>query len=97
VEAVHAMLHDQRLLKFLWTEATNTTVYVQNQCPHQALGSKTPEEMFTNKKLDVSHFRILEALYIFMCRKRKGINWVHLERKGSSWAMEKILRAIESM
>ena len=39
----------------------------------------------------------LEALYIFMYQKRKGINWVHLERKESSWAMEKILRAIESM
>jgi len=34
VEVVHAMLHDQRLPKFLWAEAANTAVYVQNQCPH---------------------------------------------------------------
>ena len=39
----------------------------------------------------------LEALYIFMCRKRKGINWVHLERKESSQAIVKILRTLESM
>eukprot|EP00253_Pinus_taeda_P030289 PITA_30289 len=39
MEAVCAMLHDQRLLKFLWVEAANTAVYIQNQCPHQALGS----------------------------------------------------------
>ena len=39
MEAVRAMLHDQRLPKFLWAETTITTVYVQNQCPHQALGS----------------------------------------------------------
>eukprot|EP00253_Pinus_taeda_P009512 PITA_09512 len=30
MEAVWAMLHDQRLLKFLWAEAANTVVYVQN-------------------------------------------------------------------
>jgi len=42
VEAVHAMLHDQGLPKFLWVEAANTTVYVQNRCCHQALDSKTP-------------------------------------------------------
>ena len=30
VEAAHAMLCDQGLLKFLWGEATNTAVYIQN-------------------------------------------------------------------
>jgi len=30
MEVVWAMLHDQRLLKFPWAEAANTTVYVQN-------------------------------------------------------------------
>jgi len=30
VEVVRAMLHDQRLLKFLWDETTNTIIYVQN-------------------------------------------------------------------
>jgi len=30
VEVVHAMIHDQRLPKFLWAEATNNPIYVQN-------------------------------------------------------------------
>ena len=30
VETVRAMLHDQVLPKFLWAEAANTAVYVQN-------------------------------------------------------------------
>eukprot|EP00253_Pinus_taeda_P014774 PITA_14774 len=30
MEAVRAMLHDQRLPKFLWAKAANTAVYVQN-------------------------------------------------------------------
>lgn len=30
VEYARAMLHDQSLTKFLWVEAANTAVYVQN-------------------------------------------------------------------
>jgi hypothetical protein len=33
-------------------------VYVQNRLSHSALGLKTPEEMFTGKKPDVSHLKI---------------------------------------
>ena len=65
VEVICAMLHDQRLLKFLWAEAVNIAVYVQNRCPHQALGSKTPEEIFTGKKPNVSHFRIFGSPVYF--------------------------------
>jgi len=53
MEVVRAMLHDQRLPKFLWAEAANTAVYVQNQCPHQPLGSNTPEENFTASQREV--------------------------------------------
>jgi len=55
VEVAHAMLHDQKFPKFLWGEATNVVVYVQNRVPHQALDNKTPEEVFTGVKPDVSH------------------------------------------
>lgn len=65
MEAVCAILHDQRLPKFLWAEAANAAVYVQNRCPHQALGSKTLEEMFAGKKPDVSHFRIFGSPVYF--------------------------------
>ena len=52
------MLHDQSLPFFLWAEACSTAVYLQNRSPHRVLGSKTPEEVFTGKKPDVSRFRI---------------------------------------
>ena len=58
VEATCAMLCDQGLLKFLWGEAANIVVYVQNRCPHSDLDSKTPEEVFSSKKPDVSHPRV---------------------------------------
>jgi hypothetical protein len=47
---------------FLWVEACNTVVFIQNKCLHKVLGRATPEEAFTGKKLDVSHFRIFGRL-----------------------------------
>jgi hypothetical protein len=42
----------------LWAEAAMAVVYVQNRLSHSALGFKTPEEMFTAKKPEVSHLKI---------------------------------------
>jgi len=65
------MLHNQSFLKFLWAEAANIFAYVQNGCPHQALDSKTPEEVFTSKNPDVSHFRIFGSPVYFHVPKEK--------------------------
>jgi transposase InsO family protein len=50
MEAMKTMIHDQDLPMQLWAEATRTTVYVHNKLSHSALGFKTPEEMFSEKK-----------------------------------------------
>ena len=71
VEVARAMLYDQGLSKFLWGEAANTAVYVQNRCPHSALDSKTPEEVFFGKKPDVSHFRVFGSPVYFHVPKEK--------------------------
>jgi len=71
IEATRAMLHDQALTKFLWGEAANTAVYVQNRCPHQALDFKTPKEVFIGKKPSVSHFRIFGCPVYFHVPKEK--------------------------
>ena len=71
MEVVRAMLCDQGLPKFLWGEVVNTVVYIQNRCPHFALDSKTPEEVFSGKKLDVSHFRVFGCLIYFHVPKEK--------------------------
>jgi transposase InsO family protein len=39
VGATKAMLYYQDLPGFLWAEACNTTIYIQNKSPHKALGS----------------------------------------------------------
>jgi hypothetical protein len=59
------MLHDQGLPMNLWVEACNTVVYVKKCCPHRVLGMSTPEESFTCKKPDVSHFKIFgSSVYV---------------------------------
>jgi len=51
---------------FLWEEACNTIVYIQNRCPHKILEEKTPEEAF-NVKPEVSLFRIFGCpVYIYV-------------------------------
>jgi hypothetical protein len=61
VGAARAMIHDQGLPLFLWAEACNTVVYLQNRSPHRALGNVTPDEAFTGHKPQVGH------LHIFGC------------------------------
>jgi transposase InsO family protein len=75
MEAVKAMIHDQGLLMHLWAEATRTTVYVQNKSPHHVLGNKTPEEMFTSKKPEVSHLRIFGCPVYVHVPKDKRLKW----------------------
>jgi hypothetical protein len=52
------MIHDQDPPMCLWEEAAMEVVYVKNRLSHSALGIKTPEEMFTENKLEVRHFKI---------------------------------------
>jgi transposase InsO family protein len=58
LEVVKTMIHDQYLPMCLWVEAAMVVVYVQNRLSHSALRLKTPEEMFTGKKPEVSHLKI---------------------------------------
>ena len=57
----------------LWDEATRTTIYVQNRIPHNALGNKTPEEMFTGEKPKVSHLNIFGCpVYIHVPKEKRS-------------------------
>ena len=45
----------------MWVEVCNIVVHVKNRCPHRILVMSTPEEDFTSKKHDVSHFKIFSS------------------------------------
>jgi hypothetical protein len=73
MEVVKTMINDQDLPMCLWAEATMTTVYVQNQLSHSALGFKTPEEIFTGKKPDVSHLKIFGCpIFIHILKEKRN-------------------------
>jgi hypothetical protein len=85
---------DQDLPMCLWVEAAMTTVYVQNRLPHSALGLKTPEEMFTGKKLEVSHLKIFGCpVFIHI---PKETSWNPPERREYLWDTVRYPRPSES-
>ena len=55
----------------LWTDATNTSVYVQNISPHRVFRNKTPKEAFIGVKPNVSHLRIFGcSMYIHVPKEK---------------------------
>ena len=72
MEAVKAMIHDQDLPMHLWGEVAITPMYVQNRSPHRVLGNKTPKEMCSREKLEVSHLRIYGfPVYVHVPREKR--------------------------
>ena len=72
MEVVKTMIRDQDLPMHLWVEAARTVVYVQNRLSHSALGFKTPEEMYTGKKPEVSHLKIFGyPLYVHIPKEKR--------------------------
>jgi hypothetical protein len=82
MEAVKTMIHDQDLPMCLWAEAAMAAIYVQNKLSHSALGFKTPEEMFTIKKPEVSHLKIFGCPVFIHIPKEKRNELEPSRKKG---------------
>jgi hypothetical protein len=76
MEAMKAMIHNQYLPMYLWAEAAMTTVYIHNRIPHRVIENKTPDEMFSGDKPEVSHLRIFGCpIYVHIPKdKRKKLD-----------------------
>lgn len=67
------MMHDLDLLLFLWGEASQTVVYIQNISPHKFLEGMTPEEAFSERKLEVGHMIIFGChVYIHVPKDKRN-------------------------
>jgi transposase InsO family protein len=82
LEVVKTMIHDQDLPMCLWAKAAMAAIYVRNQVSHSALGLKTPEEMFTGKKPEVSHLKIFGYPVFIHIPKEKRNKLDPLGKKG---------------
>lgn len=58
VEKARCMLFDSGLDVKFWGEAVNTAAYIINRSPSKALANKTPEEMWTGKKPNLTNIRV---------------------------------------
>ena len=71
MDAARAMLHDQYRPMHLWAEATRIAMYVENRTPHRVVDNKTPKEVFSSKKLEVSNLKIFGCLVYIHIPKEK--------------------------
>jgi hypothetical protein len=59
LEGIRSVLVGTKIPKYLWEEIAKAVNYIQNRCPTKAIKLKTPEEMYTGIKPNLSHLRIL--------------------------------------
>lgn len=74
VEKARCMLQDACMDKRFWAEAVQTAVYIKNRTPTKAVMGATPEEKFTGKKVNVSHFKIFGCRAYALISKRKKLD-----------------------
>ena len=52
------MLNEHNILKYFWAEAVNTACYIMNRVLIRPSISKTPYELWNNKKQNISYFKV---------------------------------------
>lgn len=75
VERARCMLFYADLNKPFWAEAIATAAYIVNRSPTKLLGCKTPYEMWTGKKPNLSHIRIFGSEAMVHIPKEKRRKW----------------------
>lgn len=58
LEKARCMLVEAALPYRFWAEAISTACYLSNRSPKRCLGGRTPEELWTGHKPDLSHLRV---------------------------------------
>lgn len=78
VEKAKCLLFDRDMEKRYWAEAVNMAAYLINRTPCARLkneGMKTPEEMFSKKKCDLSNLKLFGSKVMVLKPKQKRRKW----------------------
>jgi transposase InsO family protein len=59
LEGICSIVTGTKIPKSLWGELAKTVNYIQNRLPTKALKLKTPEEMYSGRKPNFSHLRVI--------------------------------------
>jgi transposase InsO family protein len=75
-EMASCMLHEESLPQRLWAEALSFAKYIQNRSPHRSIKDKTPYEVWSVLKPEVTHFCIFgsHAWAQIPSKKRKALD-----------------------
>lgn len=71
IEKAKCMIFDANLEKPYWAEAMNFAAYILNHSVNSVLVTKTPEEIWSGNKVDVSHLRIFGCPVMVHVPKQK--------------------------
>lgn len=66
VKRGRCLLIDAELEKRFWAEAVNMAAYVVNRSVNRSLGRKVPEEVWREKRIDVSNLKIFSTPVIVL-------------------------------
>lgn len=69
------LILDANLDKKFWAEAVSTTTYLVNRTLARALKHKTPEEVWTGKKPNLSHLRVFGVRALAHIPKQSRKKW----------------------
>ncbi|KAG7303823.1 hypothetical protein JYU34_010719 [Plutella xylostella] len=74
VEKARCMLQDAGLDQRVWAEAVNTAVYLKNRSPSRAVPGATPEQRWTNQKVNLSHLRTFGCVVYALTENRTKLD-----------------------
>ena len=68
-EMARTMLNEHSLPKYFWAEAVSTACYILNRVLVRPLLTKTPYELWNNKKPNVSYFKVFGCKCFILNKK----------------------------
>lgn len=69
------MLPDAGLNIRYWGYAAKTAVYLRNRSPSKAIKGKSPEEIWSGERVDLSHLRVFRCKVLVHIPKDKRKKW----------------------
>ena len=76
MEKERSMLSSAGIGQEFWAEAVETTCYLVNRSPTSALIDKTPQEVWTGKKLSIKHLKFFGCDAYVHVPKEKRASWI---------------------
>ncbi|CAB0009968.1 unnamed protein product [Nesidiocoris tenuis] len=75
VEKDRCLMREAHCSNTLWAKAVNTATYLYNRNPHKAVPGKTPEEVWSGQKVNLSHLKVWGCVAYAQVPKAQRKKW----------------------